>query len=210
MSNHCRVVYLCYMSDLISEVQRHIDRAGQLLCYAVPHPTTSQPIIKEAAFVGFRSGVLSFIQHTYGTSHSYYSEFNTKVVHANEEDTKRAMEILKAIKLEIEHSGGTGSTSRHKPKTDVRILGLKQEVFWPLLVAVVTGSFILGFDLGGAKFDHDKIELYETNRALRHRDTLLTVQVNESHHIIMTLEDSVKHVNNSLKAVLTYGTQPIK
>jgi len=198
------------MSDLIKEVQGHIDRAGELLHYTVPHPTTGKQIIKEAAFVGFRSGVLSFIEKNFGTIHSYYSEFNTKVVHANEDDTKRAMEILKAIKKEIEHSGGVIPMPTRQPTADVRILGLNREAFWTLLATVIGGVFYLGFSIGGAKFDRDKIEMYDTNKALRHRDSVLSIQLTDAHQKTKKLEDSLKRVNSDLKAVLTYGVQPIK
>lgn len=198
------------MSNLITEAQHHIDRAGEILFYTIPHPTNGNPIIKEHAFAGFRAGVLSFIQKRFGTSHSYYSEFATKVVHANEEDTKRAMEILKTIKREIERSGGVLPKPIGQSNAEARMLGLKQEVFWPLCVAMIAGSFILGFHLGGAKFDSDKIKMYESNKALLHKDSVQTVQIQRSNQVIKKLEDSVKLVNHQLKAVLTYGTQPTK
>jgi hypothetical protein len=46
-------------------------------------------------------------------------------------------------------------------------LGLGQELFWPLLIAIIGGAFALGHYFGSNKFDRNLIELSEVNRDLR-------------------------------------------
>jgi len=129
---------------------------------------------------------------------------------------ERYVPLNSHIKTDLEnyiHLARPYLTDDKKKDDDALLLSIKGKrlsVFWPLLVAVVGGLFYLAYYLGGAKFDHEKMELYESNKSLRHKDSVMTAQVNEYHRTIQKLEDSVKRVNNQLKAVLVYSTQPMK
>ena len=59
-------------------------------------------IVDGDKFFGFRSSCLSFIIALFGTSHSYYSEFNNQVNDSYASDVSIGIEILSAIKHEIE------------------------------------------------------------------------------------------------------------
>jgi hypothetical protein len=44
--------------------------------------------------------------------------------------------------------------------------GLSKEFFWGVLLTIIGAAYTLGFNFGSYKFDRDKIELSDTNRAL--------------------------------------------
>jgi hypothetical protein len=46
-------------------------------------------------------------------------------------------------------------------------LGLSQELFWTVLIALVSGVFALGIYFGSNKFDRNLIELSDTNKELK-------------------------------------------
>jgi hypothetical protein len=57
-----------------------------------------------------------------------------------------------------------------KQETQFKIkypLGLSQELFWTLLIALVSGAFGFGIYFGSNKFDRNLIELSETNKELK-------------------------------------------
>jgi hypothetical protein len=59
-------------------------------------------VVSEGPYVGFRVACLSFISTLFGTSHSYYKEFDSTVNDSYTYNTERGVEILKSIKNEIE------------------------------------------------------------------------------------------------------------
>jgi hypothetical protein len=88
--------------DLIARVDHLIAKGYEAL--ATKHNTRSfTAVVDTDKYVGFRSAGLSLINQLFGTSHSYYSEFDktlNKTYYASEVNS--GVEILKAIKLEIE------------------------------------------------------------------------------------------------------------
>jgi len=46
-------------------------------------------------------------------------------------------------------------------------LGLSQELFWTLFIALISGAFALGIYFGSNKFDRNLIELSDTNKELK-------------------------------------------
>ena len=74
-------------------------------------------------------------------------------------------------------------------------LGLNQELFWTLLIALVGGAFGLGIYFGSNKFDRNLIELSDTNRELK--DT------------IKIRENTIKYIRqNSDSALNILGHMP--
>jgi len=74
-------------------------------------------------------------------------------------------------------------------------LGLSQEIFWTVLIALVGGAFGFGVYFGSNKFDKNLIELSDTNRELK--DT------------IKVLENTIKYMrNNSDVALNILGHMP--
>lgn len=74
-------------------------------------------------------------------------------------------------------------------------LGVSQELFWTVLLALVGGSFGLGIYFGSNKFDRNLIELSDTNRELK--DTI------KAH------ENTIKYIrNNSDSALNILGHMP--
>lgn len=58
--------------------------------------------VKAAQMAGFRSAALSFIERVYGTSHSHYNQFKGCTSNHFQVGAERGVEILKAIRGEIE------------------------------------------------------------------------------------------------------------
>lgn len=74
-------------------------------------------------------------------------------------------------------------------------LGLGQELFWTVLIALVGGAFGLGIYFGSNKFDRNLIELSDTNRDLK--DT------------IKVRENTIKYIrSNSDSALNILGHMP--
>lgn len=196
-------------NKLLDDVQHYINRGEAILNHTVEHPINKEQIIKASTFKGFRSGALSFIQNTYGTDHSYYSEFDHGVVHANFDDTRTAVEILKVIKDEIEHSRGNAKqvkqTEEPSVQSNSKVLGMKPEAFWTLLTAVIGGAFTLGLIIGQAKFDQVKIDLTNANSAYKSVNTSLLQQLGKEQRSNRVLGDSLKTVNEQLNTLLIYG-----
>ncbi len=62
---------------------------------------------------------------------------------------------------------GSGSKSLiQRDKTQLPF-GISAELFWTIFTAFILGSFYLGFYLGQAKFDKEKIDFYEENKQLK-------------------------------------------
>lgn len=69
-------------------------------------------------------------------------------------------------------------------------LGLSQELFWTVLLALVGGAFGLGIYFGSNKFDRNLMELSDTNRELKD-----TIKVRESTiHYIRNNSDSALNI----------------
>jgi hypothetical protein len=68
-------------------------------------------------------------------------------------------------------------------------LGLSQELFWTVLIALVGGAFGLGIYFGSSKFDRNLIELSDTNRELK--DT------------IKVRENTIKYIRHNSDSALT-------
>jgi hypothetical protein len=93
------------------DVNQLVDRAEQLIeqgldVVKTTHrlPNTTGEWVDFGKMKGFRAAALSFIEMLYGTTHSYYREFDTGTNGASPEVAKMGIEIIRSIHNEI--SGG--------------------------------------------------------------------------------------------------------
>ena len=115
------------MSELLKEVQYHLDKGNNVLKETIKHPTTGAPILQEGLFFGFKAGSLSFIERIYGTKHDFHWEFKTNVVQSNTHNTQRGIQILEAIKYEIEN--GKGKFSKVPTMVGTTAIQFLEEMF---------------------------------------------------------------------------------
>jgi hypothetical protein len=94
-----------------------VTRAGQLVALGDAVLATKSSFrdfpgsyVDKERFAEFRASSLSFIQNLYGTSHSYFSDFETRVRAAEPSDTQKGKGILQAIRNEL--AGGWLRTAR--------------------------------------------------------------------------------------------------
>jgi hypothetical protein len=92
----------------------------------------------------------------------------------------------------------TSSTTSAKEST--KILGMTQEAFWPLLVAVIGATFYIGFRLGQAKFDSEKIDLYDSNQSYKQENYNLQKQLGAVQWREIQVKDSLIEARRQLKA----------
>jgi len=79
-----------------------------------------------------------------------------------------------------------------------KILGMPQEAFWPLLVALIGGMFYLGLRLGQTKFDSEKIDLYNSNQLYKAQNANLLKQLGAEQRHEGELKDSLREVHGQL------------
>jgi hypothetical protein len=68
---------------------------------------------------------------------------------------------------------------------------LKSALFWTIVLAFIGGAFTLGLKLGEAKFDKEKLEMYNQNRVLLNRLDSVSLKYK-------VLKDSTLNRNDSL------------
>lgn len=90
------------------DVNQLVDRAEQLIeqgldVVKTTHrlPNTMGEWVDLGKMKGFRAAALSFIEMLYGTTHSYYREFDTATNGASPEIAKMGIEIIRSIHNEI-------------------------------------------------------------------------------------------------------------
>ena len=87
--------------DLSKRVVQLIEQAEKVLATK----KTSQYLadfVDSGAMAGLRASTLSFIAMTYGTNHSYYSEFDSATKNSNESNAQKGRAILYSIQNEID------------------------------------------------------------------------------------------------------------
>lgn len=77
-------------------------------------------------------------------------------------------------------------------------LGLSQEIFWTLFIAIVTGAFGLGLLFGNFKFDRDKIDYYNRNITLEKVIDSMKLQADQSKSTLVKYKDSITALNDSI------------
>jgi len=101
-------------------------------------------------------------------------------------------------------------SSHNSLKESVKILGMSQEAFWPLLAAIIGATFYLGFRLGQAKFDSEKIDLYNSNRSNQIDIELLQKSLGKEQYLNRLLNDSLKYSQEQVHTILKYNTKHVK
>jgi hypothetical protein len=86
-----------------------------------------------------------------------------------------------------------------------KILGMPQEAFWPLLVAIVGASFYIGLRFGQAKFDGEKIDLYNSNLSYKAQNYNLLKQLGIKQRHERELKDSLNVAEDKLNAAHRIG-----
>lgn len=102
-------------NDLLERIDHLITQSNAVL--TTRRPTDYITHVDTGLFHGFRTASLSFIGYLYGTTHTYYTDFNDSVANSRETDTSRGSNILKAIRYEIE--GGWLTSLRKLVVADV-------------------------------------------------------------------------------------------
>lgn len=88
-------------TELLSRIDHLIAQGSEVV--TTKRPSDFLTRVDTGLFYGFRTASLSFIGSLYGTSHSFYTDFKSVVDNSLENDTQRGLNILKAIRYEIEH-----------------------------------------------------------------------------------------------------------
>jgi len=91
-------------------------------------------------------------------------------------------------------------------KDVTKILGMSQEAFWPLVVAVIGAAFYIGLRMGQAKFDGEKIDLYNSNQSYKQENYSLLKQLGVEQSNETNLSDSLRHTKQKLQSILKDGT----
>jgi len=66
---------------------------------------------------------------------------------------------------------------------------IKMPLFWTVMVIAIGTTFKLAFDLGNAKFDKEKIELNDQNKANKDSLNLLHIELENAHNTINKLQN---------------------
>ncbi|SIQ38353.1 hypothetical protein [Aquipseudomonas alcaligenes] len=85
--------------DLPKRVAQLIEQSERVLATSSQYKSN---YVDSGAMAGLRASSLSFIGMTFGTNHSYYSEFNSATEGSAEHNAKKAHAILQSIQTEIE------------------------------------------------------------------------------------------------------------
>ncbi|SFJ15191.1 hypothetical protein SAMN05216206_3546 [Pseudomonas guineae] len=85
--------------DLPKRVAQLIEQSERVLA---TNNQYNSNYVDSGAMTGLRASSLSFIGMTFGTNHSYYSEFNSATEGSAEYNAKKARAILQSIQTEIE------------------------------------------------------------------------------------------------------------
>lgn len=96
-------------------------------------------------------------------------------------------------------------------------LGMNQEVFWPVILAVIGTAFGLGFYFGNNKFDREKIDYYNQIRILE-SDTAELKHAIHYHEIVgrtgdsilLSLRDSLVKTNSRLQRFDSAARQKLR
>ncbi|MCA9385936.1 hypothetical protein KC717_04785 [Candidatus Dojkabacteria bacterium] len=87
--------------DLVKSVDLLIEKASQVLSTA--RTSGYRTVVEEELFNEFRASSLSFLNKLFGTSHTYYKEFDKNVAGTYPSRTESGRGILQAVKTEIEN-----------------------------------------------------------------------------------------------------------
>lgn len=140
-------------------------------------------------FLGWIASTESYIIDNYGEDSGPFrllSKLDRNKLYGYEEDdfTEQKSIVLGSLK-----ACRTIPKKEFKSKEHPIIELLKNKTFWTIIVITLGGAFAFGIHFGSAKFDKEKIDLYEENRQLRKDNILLK---DSSHSIKPEVVDSIE------------------
>jgi hypothetical protein len=108
-----------------------------------------------------------------------YVEEQDQLELINEQNENKKQQVMAKHLNKFDEFTGSSSSNQDSPKTNSKSdqgkrklpMNLTTELFWTIFSAIILGAFFLGFYIGQAKFDKEKIDLYNQNSELK-KDTM--------------------------------------
>ncbi len=79
--------------------------------------------------------------------------------------------------------------------------GIAPGLFWAILVALISGAYLLGRDFGSSKFDKEKSDYYDQVKSLRFDTSKLNQVIESKDSIIQERDYSLKKIRDSLASI---------
>jgi len=130
---------------------------------------------------------------------------NEIILYLRELQERQKQELEKPKnKEEIQHNNRTNNfnkvmlASPVKPKKTQLPFDISPGLFWTIFAALISGAFILGQSIGNAKFDKEKIDLYDQAKTLQSDTMNLNKIIEMKDSIIHKKDEYIKAKNDSL------------